>query len=1190
MKLSSSSRKMLITLYIIVSWLFPASSSTALPFTIKTGQHPRVLIDQARISAIQAAALNELPLYGANFPQARGTISFDIYPTVRTDTNQSEFLSIFDKFSGTRNHIFLRHYDAINTTTGLTNCGTDPADTTKVCMQLAFQPVTESYIAAKNFSMDADQWQTVRISWNAIAHTAELQVAGNTPVSLTWRKDANNLPIDWQPDGQNFVFRGRDRLDNIRVFDNEDIAAGTLLADFPLNEGAGNKVSDVSGMNLSAGISSGVTWDVSSPSDPDPVIEMDGNTGSLDTSLNNVLYLAWKDYYDHAKRIADDINADIFAVDVNTAHPNTIINVSRELGLGYLVTGESIFLSAAFKYADQLINVMPRDNGGDFTKSGRIEAMGILYDWLFNAVTTTTHTGTGLTYGEALVTAIKETLLINGPTVPLEKFICGGGNTLTANWNCSSLPATPNAISGHSHQNNTEITAALLAIIDEHPELEPLLEVEYDNFINLYNPAREWISIDGGYHMGWAYGGTYTFLDSIRLWNTATTDVNMTAAWQGKLIDRYIYGLRGDMRFPASGDAFNYTLLNEQIVDFALWGSIELDNTYGQNFYNRVISPNKSGSRFYELLGWQEGLPETAIENLEYSRHFSNAGQVLMRNSWDYPNATLLEFKSTSYWSVNHHHFDQNAFTLFYKSPLLVDSGYYDSYGTEHWHNYLTRSIAHNTITLLDPAESFIRNWDPAIFCCSNDGGQQFPPKNNPKIADIHPGGSNYLDGITAYEYTPEYTYTRGNASKAYSAAKLDQNNGFVRQLVFLRNPAFWPHPVSIVFDKVKSTLAKSGLTKRFLLHTVNEPEPLGGQLISPGKYLMNGDTVMIRNGDGMLFSQILLPVNPIITKVGGQDASGDYRFLVPVDDGVGGLIDRNFPPTPDPGPANVDMGAWRIEISAPTASQQAYFLTVLSIADNLQGTQPPTVTNLSSSSAAVADLAGAQSAVFNKLDNPAATLQWDSPTYNLPVLVAGLKPLKQYSFTAVSNTPLSSDYRLVVCQDTAGTMQSSTAGTLNIPAGTTLSLDTDGDMIGDDCDLDKDGDGLTDSAEITIGTNPLNPDTDGDLIIDGQEVNTYATDPLNPDSDTDGYRDGTETINGSDPLDPQSIPVIIATGDVSLDGVVNAADILLSQRYLLGLTVLNAEQIATGDLYPVSGDGQLTLSDSLLILQKVLQ
>ena len=66
----------------------------------------------------------------------------------------------------------------------------------------------------------------------------------------------------------------------------------------------------------------------------------------------------------------------------------------------------------------------------------------------------------------------------------------------------------------------------------------------------------------------------------------------------------------------------------------------------------------------------------------------------------------------------------------------------------------------------------------------------------------------------------------------------------------------------------------------------------------------------------------------------------------------------------------------------------------------------------------------------------------------------------------------------------------------------------------------DTDGDGIVDGEEVYVGTDPLNPDTDGDGLDDGEE-NLMATDPLNPDSDGDGWLDGEETQQGTDPLNP---------------------------------------------------------------------
>ncbi len=60
------------------------------------------------------------------------------------------------------------------------------------------------------------------------------------------------------------------------------------------------------------------------------------------------------------------------------------------------------------------------------------------------------------------------------------------------------------------------------------------------------------------------------------------------------------------------------------------------------------------------------------------------------------------------------------------------------------------------------------------------------------------------------------------------------------------------------------------------------------------------------------------------------------------------------------------------------------------------------------------------------------------------------------------------------------------------------------------------DDDGLTDEEERQIGTDPCNPDTDGDGIPDGTEVGgDNPTDPLDPDTDGDGLCDGSGTVPG---------------------------------------------------------------------------
>ena len=68
------------------------------------------------------------------------------------------------------------------------------------------------------------------------------------------------------------------------------------------------------------------------------------------------------------------------------------------------------------------------------------------------------------------------------------------------------------------------------------------------------------------------------------------------------------------------------------------------------------------------------------------------------------------------------------------------------------------------------------------------------------------------------------------------------------------------------------------------------------------------------------------------------------------------------------------------------------------------------------------------------------------------------------------------------------------------------------------------DGDGLSDSEELSLGTNPCLADTDGDGISDAAEL-SFGTNPSLADTDGDGLSDGVElgygdtTGIGTDPL-----------------------------------------------------------------------
>jgi uncharacterized delta-60 repeat protein len=95
------------------------------------------------------------------------------------------------------------------------------------------------------------------------------------------------------------------------------------------------------------------------------------------------------------------------------------------------------------------------------------------------------------------------------------------------------------------------------------------------------------------------------------------------------------------------------------------------------------------------------------------------------------------------------------------------------------------------------------------------------------------------------------------------------------------------------------------------------------------------------------------------------------------------------------------------------------------------------------------------------------------------------------------------------------------------------------------DPDPDADADGIPDIFEsatnlyvspTNTGTSPTNPDTDGDALNDGQEVNLYHTNPNVADSDGDGFLDGYEVLTGKSPLDIIDKPALVAAARTAIE------------------------------------------------------
>ncbi len=306
--------------------------------------------------------------------------------------------------------------------------------------------------------------------------------------------------------------------------------------------------------------------------------------------------------------------------------------------------------------------------------------------------------------------------------------------------------------------------------------------------------------------------------------------------------------------------------------------------------FNETTPRSSVGTYAYKDFLWRDpSVTQSDLSEFRLSHVSPGPGYVYARSSWD-EGATYFFFKCGDRFTA-HQHLDVGHFLIYKYEELAGDGGHYDEFGTTHDVNYHLRTIAHNTILVHDPAETW-----PGIRAgtvTGNDGGQHHNwPHHNGAVADPaqwQRERSLYdIADLLAFENTGAYVYVAGDGTRAYAPQKL---SCFTRQIVFVRPDTF------IIFDRVCST--KPEFQKTWLLQAMKPPTQAGTQLV-------------VTNGKGRLFLQTLLPENPQVRLATGTDL---YTY--------GG---HSYPPSRNTGPAP----ECRIEISPSEPRAMDYFLHVL--------------------------------------------------------------------------------------------------------------------------------------------------------------------------------------------------------------------------------------------------------------------
>ena len=352
-----------------------------------------------------------------------------------------------------------------------------------------------------------------------------------------------------------------------------------------------------------------------------------------------------------------------------------------------------------------------------------------------------------------------------------------------------------------SHGN--EILGALAEISVLLAGETPLADRWLAEFVPLY--ARLFTPFggdDGGYANGTSYATWDVGEYSLRHWDTLrrTLGLDMTLKPWARNFGRFLtYFLPPGTPIGTFGDAAEQNLSQAWALTAKAYAArvpLPFHRWYARQWFQEdkqsldlLLAPVDSGNT--------EISPPEGTANAAY---FPSIGWVAMHSDLRDRGRTSLYFKSSPYGAASHGHYDQNSFTLSDQGkPLLIDSGYYDFFGSKHHFGWAIRTKAHNAVTL--------------------DGGNG--QENEQRL-----GWDSAATGrISQFSSDGQVDMVVGDASTSY------QGRALARRAIIFNRAEGW----IAVMDRLSSPKQR---TWEWNIHAVNRFLPVDAQSIE----VLNGD------------------------------------------------------------------------------------------------------------------------------------------------------------------------------------------------------------------------------------------------------------------------------------------------------------------------------------------------------------
>lgn len=558
-----------------------------------------------------------------------------------------------------------------------------------------------------------------------------------------------------------------------------------------------------------------------------------------------------------------------------------------------------------------------------------------------------------------------------------------------------------------------------------HPQAEALVQqARQQDFAKEILPCLQHAGAGGAWFEGSAggAGAGLNLLEFVAAWKSATgEDLMDSAPW---FQDRLGYLLQHQMPGTATSPRGGYRLLapdGDQSLDpqeasdlvrmqmllllalrpqahYAGWAWVELTDRGAP----RVLADNRL---VYEFLWYN---PDPAVKPLStapLSYLAPAAGRAFLRSDWS-PLATWLSFNCGPHFALPQH-LDAASLVIYRQGLLMPPGGAFDGLISQHAQNYAIRSLAQNTVQVLDPHEYSwhdLREGPQRRGNYANDGGQrawelydangqvskQAPwspsgwdsgPAPYSKLKDVY-----QVAQVEALEDQPRFAYLRGRATEAYDGST-HKVSRLVRHVFYLRpggTDNSETQEAVVVADDVVVNNEQASV--RFVLHSVSPPHVPGASNLGPGRTQSSSHSLRIVEGPSRLDVVCLLPAKAQIRTYGQAGVADSW---------VG---DRNYPPRP---PLK-NQAPFRVEIGADVPGKTRTMLNVLLPAD-LGAGEPVAVSGLGAAGPGVVGLVLGDKTwprvVVLRLGEPKedAAVSYQYPGGASRHLVAGLVPGKTY-------------------------------------------------------------------------------------------------------------------------------------------------------------------------------------------------